>query len=194
MNRTIEYKNDLGAFISLDQIAELEAYYEFNLENNTPIVKKSFFKKKLGYVTFYNPQNLSNPDAVELVTQEYPGVPFEIVSKTNSGLYKVRTYLTYDANANYEGKHIELIDSNDYTMCLEEYDENDELENVTKYALNSNGEEIIFRYSRFDRSLQSVSGVAGNSFNENVSISDFEINYPNFLNTHPYYQDGVFLP
>lgn len=193
MQKTI-YFNRQKKVISAQQVSLIENYDELILENNVPIVKKSFFKKKLGYITFYNPQNLSNLDAINLISQEYPVTPFDIVSETPSGNYKVRTYLAHDANANYDGKHIELVDQNDYIICLEEYDENNTLENVTKYALNSNGEEIIFRYSRFDRSLQSVSGVAGNSFNENVSISDFEINYPNFLNTHPYYQDGTFLP
>lgn len=194
MSTTIEYKDDFGNLISGKQVAQLENHNELLLEDGVQVLKKSFYKKTLDYITFYNPQNLSNPDAVDFVTQEYPGVPFEIVSETNSGLYKVRTYLTHDANSGYDGKHVELIDSNDYTMCLEEYDENNVLEDITKYTLDTNGKEILFRYSRFDRSLQSVSGVAGNSFNENISISDFEINYPNFLNTHPYYQDGTFLP
>lgn len=194
MNRFIEYKSDLGQVISIEQAVQLENYDELILENNTPILKKSFSKKKLGYITFYNHQNLSNPDAIDFVSQEYSGIPFDIVSEINSGVYKVRTYLAYDANANYEGKQIELIDSNDYVICLEEYDEDNELENVTKYSLDNNGKEIIFCYSRFDRSLQSVSGSVGNAFNENISISDFEIKHPNFLNTNIYYQNGVFLP
>jgi hypothetical protein len=195
MSTTIEYKDDFGNLISGKQAAQLENHNELLLEDGVQVLKKSFYKKTLDYVTFYNPQNLSNSDAINLISQDYPLTPFDIVSETPMGNYKMRTYLAHDVNANYDGKHIELVDQNDYIICLEEYDENDALENVTKYALNSNGGEIIFRYSRFfDRSLQSVSGVAGNSFNENVSISDFEINYPNFLNTHPYYQDGTFLP
>lgn len=194
MSTTIEYKDDFGNLISGKQAAQLENHNELLLENNVPIVKKSFFKKKLGYVTFYNPQNLSNSDAINLISQEYPVTPFDIVSETQYGMYKIRTSLAYGYSSNYEGKRIELIDSNNHTVCVENYDEFGLLEELIKYALDNLGNEIIFHYSEIDRSLESASGGAGDSFNEFIGISLFNVLYPNFLNTHPYYQDGTFLP
>lgn len=189
--QSIFYQNRLKKSISVQQANLLDSYYMTISENGIPIVKKSIYKSKLDYVTFYNPQNLNLSEAITFISQEYPETPFEILQETTYGAYKICTYLAYDRFEGYDGKRIELVDSNNYTLCVEDYDE---IEEIYKYALDSNGKEIIFHYSKIDRSFHFASGAAGNSFNPNIGLEDFEIKYPGFMSANPYYQDGTFIP
>lgn len=190
MQKTLYY-NSLMSPITAQQALLMDDHIREIFEDNIKVFKLTIRDKELDYVRFYNSQNIMVAEAITLVTAQYPNVGFELISETTIGAYVRSISLAYNGKTlDYEGKSIELLDSNGYIICREDYDEFDEFEELNKYARNSDGREFIFRYSTSDLSLWRID--AG-EYLQFITVEYFETLFPEFLATHPYYQDGTFF-